>query len=285
MYKWLKDIAQWRIKDTLYLSVVFTWDLPKARLIAEHKPRGIRKVVAGGPAVNLLPDYLKDVADVQRETIFPALAFHNPMATFTTRGCPNKCSFCAVPKTEGDLIELESWEPRPIVSDNNLLAASWEHFVKVLALVQHFPFIDFNGGLDARLFDDAHAQALARLNKVMLTFAFDHINQERDVVRAIETAKSWGHKNIRVYVLIGHEDSPDDAFYRLELVRSLSALPFPQRFQPLYALKKNEYVAEGWTDLELKRMSRYYSRLNYLGHIPYAEYRMEDAELNQGMLV
>lgn len=61
MYQWHKGIAQWRIKDTLYLSVVFTWDLPAARRIAEASRLKIR---AGGPAVSLMPDYLAEVAEI-----------------------------------------------------------------------------------------------------------------------------------------------------------------------------------------------------------------------------
>ena len=34
------------------------------------------------------------------------------------------------------------------------------------------------------------------------------------------------------------------------------------------------YVAPGWTERELKRMTRYYSRLRYLEHIPYDDFDM-----------
>jgi hypothetical protein len=272
MYNWSKNIAQWRVKNTLYLSIVFTWDLPRAKEIAENPPKGIKKIVAGGPAVNLLPDYLKDVAEIQHETIYPALSFHNPMATFTTKGCPNKCSFCAVPKTEGNIRELDTWDARPIISDNNLLAASKSHFINVVDSVKRFPFVDFNGGLEASLFEPFHARILSDLKATKLTFAFDNINKGDDLVSAIAIANEHGLNDIRVYVLIGFEDDPNDAYHRLEKVRAWGAMPFPQRFQPLYALKKNDYIADKWTELELQSMSRYYSRLNWLGHIPYEEY-------------
>lgn len=40
---------------------------------------------AGGPAVSLMPEMLADVAELGGEV--DALPRHNPMATFTTRGC------------------------------------------------------------------------------------------------------------------------------------------------------------------------------------------------------
>jgi len=45
------------------------------------------------------------------------------------------------------------------------------------------------------------------------------------------------------------------------------------RYQPLDSLVKNEYIAPGWTDQQLKNMMRYYSRLRYIEHIPYSDYR------------
>lgn len=52
---WAKDVTSWRLGHTLYLSVPFTWLLPQARKLAlAHRRKG--PVLAGGPAVRLLPD-------------------------------------------------------------------------------------------------------------------------------------------------------------------------------------------------------------------------------------
>lgn len=61
MYSWRKGIAQWTVKDRLYLSIVFTWQLPEARDIAINSRK---KVIVGGPAVKLMPGYLADIAKV-----------------------------------------------------------------------------------------------------------------------------------------------------------------------------------------------------------------------------
>lgn len=266
MYQWRKGIASWKVGNTLYLSVPFTWMLSEAEAMAsEHEGR----VVAGGPAVDLMG---ADWADTPGTCPYDTLAFHNPCATFTTRGCPNKCKFCAVPKIEGEFRELDDWKPTPVVCDNNIMAASRKHFERVIDRLMDFPLVDFNQGLDARLFTRWHADQLARLHMVKVRFALDHISHLGSLINAVTIARSAGLNNFNVYVLIGFNDTPDDALHRLEAVRIMGIWPNPMRYQPLDARHKNEYVDPNWTDRELKRMSRYYSRLAWLEHIPYDEF-------------
>ncbi|MEO5360583.1 MAG: hypothetical protein H7843_09055 [Nitrospirota bacterium] len=269
MYNWKKEIAVWKIGKTLYLSVVFTWQLPEAKKLATAW-KG--RVVAGGPAVSVMPDYLRAVAECHTEVAFPVLAHHNPMATFTTRGCPKKCSFCAVPKIEGEFRELKNWTPLPVVCDNNFLESSRKHFDAVIDSLKSLPLVDFNQGLDARLLTSYHLDRLSELKISTLRISFDHITDESTVMDSISMMQSKGFKNIGVYVLIGFDDTPEDAIYRLEIVRSTGAMPFPMRYQPLWSFRKNEYLSNTWTKKEMTDISRYYSRLIHLGHIPFDEY-------------
>lgn len=266
MYQWSKKIVQWKVGKVLYMSIPFTWLLPKAEMTAkEHKG----KVIAGGPAIDLMGC---DWAETPGTCEYDTLAFHNTCATFTTRGCPNKCKFCAVPKIEGDFVELETWKPAPLICDNNILASSTRHFKKVIDSLLNFPFVDFNQGLQANLFIAWRAEEIKRLNSVLLRFAFDFHFRESELKEAIDIAAHYGLKNIRIYCLVGFKDSPEDAHYRLEKVRQWGIRPNPMRYQPLDTLVKNSYVAPGWTDRELKNTMGYYSRLRWLEHIPYEEY-------------
>jgi hypothetical protein len=272
---WRKGTALWTIKNVTYLSVVFSWDLPEAIAFAESSKK---RVVIGGPAAKL--------AGVQTEDIpYPALPFHNPLACYTTRGCPNKCGFCAVHVIEGDLVELDTWEPRPIVCDNNILASSRKHFDKAIDRLKTMPYVDFNQGLDAELFSDYHASRMGELKSVKVRFAFDHINDECSVVDAIYRAKSHGLNDIGVYVLIGFRDTPDDAKYRLDKIVSMGILPNPMRYQPLHATTKNSYIGENWDQITLEDMTRYYSRLTWLGHIGFDHYHYGLKDKKQGALV
>ena len=268
MNTWPKSVVRWRCGRTLYLSVPFSWLMDDAaQIAADHK---VGPVVAGGPAVAYAGAPWAD--ETPPECPFDVLAKHNALATFTTRGCPNKCEFCAVPKTEGDFRELDQWKPAPVICDNNIMAASRKHFSKVITELRRFPYCDFNQGLDARLFTAWHAGEIAKLKGCKVRFAFDHTGTESEVADAIEASRKAGLSDFGVYVLVGFRDSPEDAMYRLEKVREWGIRPNPMRFQPLNTKKKNSHVADGWTGPLLAKMMHYYSRLRYVEHIPFDEY-------------
>ena len=121
---WSKKNISWTWSGDLYQSIVFTWNLPAAKneareWRARHKSG---KIFIGGPAARLMPEYitwglLRDI------TTFDVLSFHNPLATFTTRGCIRKCKFCAVPIIEPEFKELNNCKLAPIIYDNNFTAA------------------------------------------------------------------------------------------------------------------------------------------------------------------
>lgn len=264
---WKKDIVQWEINGKLFLSVPFTWLMPEAEKVAKESKK---RVCAGGPAVQLMgapwADHTSDT------TPYDVLSMHNPLATFTTRGCIRKCGFCAVPKIEGDFKEMDTWKPAPIVCDNNLLAASKKHIERVIDSLMAFPYVDFNQGLDARLFSLWHADQISRLKHAKVRFALDHVDMIGTVYTAIAKAKNSHLNDIGVYVLYGFNDTPEDALHRLDTVRSWGIRPNPMRYQPLDTLDKNSYIKEGWTDYELRKVMSYYSKLRYLEHIPYDDY-------------
>ncbi len=270
---WLKRPAEWCENDTTYLSVAFTWDLPQAFERAVWLRQMDQSVIAGGPAVKLMPEYLADVTDMPLGDQPLALEHHNPLATFTSRGCIRHCSFCAVPRIEGDLRELDDWPIRPIVCDNNLLACSVAHFDKVVDRLKPLQGVDFNQGLDARLLTDHHASRLAELD-CTVRLAFDHVRTEGQFMAAYEKLRRAGitkHRT-RVYVLVGYQDTPEDALYRLRLVANLGIDPNPMRYNPLDALTRDRYVGPGWTDRELTRFVRYWANLRYFRAVPFDDF-------------
>ncbi len=168
--------------------------------------------------------------------------------------------------------EIPDFRPAPIICDNNLLAASRKHIRRVVSKLRLYPLVDFNQGLDASLFIPDIADMLGEL-RCKVRFGLDSWGREAIVKDAIDLCRKRTTKDIGVYVLIGYDDSPEEAKSKLEIVRSWDVLPFPMRYQPLDAERKNEYVAPGWTERELRDITRYYSRLNWLGHIPFEEYK------------
>lgn len=286
--KWNKGILQWRWAGTLYLSVPFTWQLPSAREVAaEYRHRAKHPVRAGGPAVELLPDYLAGVADTTTPLEIGALQLHNPFACRTSQGCPYRCAWCI--NRDRPLELLPKFEPRPLVCDDNFLACPWPHIERAMEKLGRLPFVDFNQGLDASLFSEGVAALMAQLRQVRIRFAWDRPAQEKGVRLSIRWARAYDLADIRCYVMIGYPrryagyDTPEYARYRCETLRQLGVLPNVQRFQPVrvdpahgiemqHLLRKNSYIAPAWTGHELGRFARYWNRQVWFRKVPYDEF-------------
>lgn len=263
---------EWIEGKVAFISVVFSWQIQEAYQRAIWLKEQGYVVRAGGPAIAMRPDFLVGIARVSGKV--DALPKHNSNATFTSRGCPRKCEFCIVPKIEGDLIELNDWPIRPIVCDNNLLACSRKHFDDVIDKLKGLKGIDFNQGLDARLLTDYHTNRLVELDLKIIRLAWDHTKMEKSVMIAIKRIINAGipKSKIRVYVLIGFDDTPDDALYRLQTLKDMDIWPFPMRYQSLDAIRRNSYVGSNWNEIQLRDYMRYWSRQIWLKNIPFEEY-------------
>lgn len=251
MNQWRKGIAQWKVGNTLYISVPFTWLMKDAEFIAsQHKG----KVLIGGSGT---------MKPTECEGFEPIL-FHNPCATFTTRGCPNSCKFCAVPKLEGDFREITNFRPAPVICDNNILESTKKHFEKVIDLSKNFPCVDFNQGLEARKLTQWHIDQISRLKKVKIRFAFDNVNLEAQIHDAIKNCQNRGFKKIGVYCLIGFNDTPEDALYRLNKIIEWGCVTAPMRYQPLDAIEKNSYIHPNWTREKLIDITEFFYKRLFL---------------------
>jgi len=273
---WNGGLAEWREGDTAYLRVPFTWDLQRAYQRAVWLGESGYRVRAGGPAVDLMPEMLADVAELGGSV--NALPHHNPEATFTSRGCIRRCPFCAVWRIEGELRELDDWPVKPIVCDNNLLACSRKHFDTVIDRLKPLSGIDFNQGLDARLLTKHHAERLAELD-CQVRLAWDDIDTGNAFMTAYERLRKAGipKGRIRCYVLIGYKDTPEDAWFRLRTLSNIGVMPNPMRYNPLDAMVRDEHVGEHWTDDLERQFMRYWANLRYLRGVPFEEWLDREA--------
>lgn len=273
---WSKGVVYWQAGNFLYVSVPFTWLVNDAiSLIKQTKKTSF----VGGPGAVLMKDAFQEIATVKDSCKpFDPISYHNPFATFTTRGCVRKCPFCAVPKIEGKFREIKDFLLRPLICDNNFLASSKKHFNRVIDGLKKFPYVDFNQGLEARRFTDKVARRMGGLRHVKLRFSFDRKSDEKYVVDAVGRARKNGLNDISCYLLFGFDDTPSDALYRAELLRKLKVEIFPMRYEPLDSMCKGEFVLEekGWTDYELKRFKRYWRGNTYFkGPFHEFDYRKE----------
>ena len=250
-------------------SVVFSWQVKD---IVEKAERGeIDKI--GGPAVKVNPHF---VPEQYRDTSDSGnwLSLHNPNATRTSVGCIRKCEFCVVKKIEPKFKEITDFIPKPILCDNNFLACSKKHIIRSIDRLVDIKGVDFNQGLDARLFKNWHIDEFKKLKWDAIRFAWDSPNQEKYVVSAIESLKKAGFpgSKIRCYVLIGFKETQEEATYRCETLRKLDVFPSPMRYQPVDAMIKNDYCPDQWNMAMLKRFCRYWARQRWLKYFTFEEF-------------
>ncbi|HUU26354.1 MAG TPA: hypothetical protein VM123_00955 [archaeon] len=238
--------------SAIYITSLFTWDLKKVtesvQFYSDRFP-GV-EILVGGIAASLLPDYIKKHTGISPHIGLFDGAEHcapdyslwfkrkiNASITFASRGCPRQCRFCSVRLHEPEFIVRDDWDrdickdlPRIIFWDNNWLASP--NFLEDCEKIKKLgKIVDFNQGLDARLYDDAVAKHLAMIKIDPIRFAFDDINSEAHVLQAIKLAKRYSKNEVRVYVLYNFMDTPEDFYYRISLLNQNGALAFPMEYR------------------------------------------------------
>ena len=206
--------------DEIHISVCFSWDIDKANYLAKQWS-SYGKVRVGGPAFdNAGGDFLSGY-------------FLRPGVTITSRGCPNDCPWCFVPKREGKIRELPFIEEGNIIQDNNLLACSKSHICKVFEMLRTQKAIDFSGGLEASRINGKIVDELRSLKIKQIWLAYDHFNGEWSVKEAVEKLRKYFPRDkIRCYVLIGyHKDTLEKAEERLRWAWEIGTLPFAMRYR------------------------------------------------------
>ena len=145
--------------------------------------------------------------------------------TITSRGCPNHCWFCSVPKREGTLRELpitDGWN----ILDDNLLTCSENHIKAVFEMLKRQKHrAEFTGGIEAKLLKSWHVKLFKQVKPKQIFFAYDTPNDLPPLEQASKLFKKagFGNRNIlRCYVLIGYPgDTFERATKRLETVKNL----------------------------------------------------------------
>lgn len=204
--------------DEVHISVAFTWDIPAAERL-EREWRHVAPTTVGGPA-------LGDRGD----EFVPGMYLRHGY-TITSRGCPNRCWFCDVPRREGGIRELPI-RPGWNVLDSNLLACSEAHIRAVVAMLSsQGRRAEFTGGLEAARLREWHCSLLASLKPRPVVFlAFDEPSdlEPLRVACAMLLAAGWTREShrLRAYVLCGYPgDTVSAAEDRCREVLELGATP------------------------------------------------------------
>jgi hypothetical protein len=207
---------------------------------------------------------------------------------YASRGCIRKCTFCGVPKLEGDQRDSGSitavvrniealYGPKKdlILMDNNIVASP--RFHEIIAEIRDLGFmpdaklsvgrvpvqrrVDFNQGVDARILckDPGYLRDLATICLKPLRIAFDHLGLKAPYERAVRYAHEFGLLSMSNYMLYNFHDTPADLFERMRLNVTLNEelglriWSFPMRYQPTW-LPDRSHVGEKWTRYQLRSM-------------------------------
>lgn len=155
-------------------------------------------------------------------------------------------------KHSGDVYEIfekyQMFEEYP-PSKQNILDAYYEikevyekHRVKSKGVLR---FVDFNQGMDARLFSQEKADLLGKIAIRPVRIAFDDIRYEKKYVAAIRMCAKAGIKDFSNYLLYNFKDKPVDLYKRMrinvdlcdelsnETGMNVSIYSFPMKFHPI----------------------------------------------------
>lgn len=219
--------------DEVHISVTFTWDIPVAeRLKKEWKD--VAPVKLGGPALG----------DSGKEFI-PGM-YLKPGYLITSRGCPNKCWFCDVPRREGRSVrELPIMQGHNIL-DSNLLACSRKHIESVFEMLskQKMGRILFTGGLEAARLRTWHIKALRKLKPQRMYFAYDTAGDLKHLVRVAPMLGKAGftRHHLYCYVLIGWRgDTFKEAEKRFRRVMELGMCPIAMYYRDKTSKKPHDW--------------------------------------------
>ena len=209
--------------DKVYSSKVFTFtktDLPK------------RLTIKGGTGYDFkikLPDKI--------EHICPDYEIFNTDYSlgFLTRGCPNSCEWCLVPKKEGNIkphADIEEFlkHKNVVLMDNNVLAS--DHGIKQIEkIIKLGVKVDFNQGLDARLIDNSTAKLLSKVKWFKpLRMACDKQSQMKHIQKATQLLR-WNNVTPRRYFIYCLIKNVNESIERIKFLKGLDLDPFAQPYR------------------------------------------------------
>lgn len=206
--------------DEVHVCCVFTWDKPRCEwLQREWEVKTDKPVLIGGPAYD----------DAGGD--FVPGRYVKPGITYTSRGCPNNCGFCFVPKREGKLRELPITQGN-VIQDNNFLACNKRHRAHTYEMLKGQKMIEFRGGLEAGRLTDWDIEQMRGLRARKLFFAADSDAALPRIKKVAVRLLKAGFKrdNLHCYVLIGDDMQKNEQ--RLISVCEAGMMPFAQLYQP-----------------------------------------------------
>ena len=212
--EWYNPFDQY---DIVYMSKIFSFTEDYGQYMTNTKH--IRK---GGTGYDLYATLSEEMEFVKPDySIYPSIDNRTAYG-FLTRGCPNKCKWCVVPRKEGNIkpyMDVDdiavNGRTNLILMDNNVLACDYG-LKQIEKIIERKYRVDFNQALDARLVTDDLAKLLAKVRWLnQIRFGCDTPKQIEECERAMKMIDGYRGKpaSYLMYTII-NEDF-DESFRRL----------------------------------------------------------------------
>lgn len=216
--EWYTPFAHY---DVVYMAKVFNYTPDYCFAIPNAD-----KVIKGGTGYDVSSKLPEEIDRLQPDySIYPHIPSDYAYG-FLTRGCPNRCPWCVVPRKEGaivpymdvDEIAIEG-RHKLVLMDNNILAAGDYAVEQLHKIIKRGYRVDFNQALDARLVTEDFAKLLAQvkwLDSNRIRFGCDTHGQIDDCEEAIERLERNGfHGQIFLYTMIGGKNDFAECYSRI----------------------------------------------------------------------
>lgn len=238
--------------DRVYKSKVFTFSQDDLSVYP-------CEVIKGGTGYDIHGTLPTEIDTVQPDySIYPGIDNRTAYG-FLTRGCPNKCRWCIVPKKEGDVkpymdVDEIAIEGRTnlILMDNNILASDYG-LRQIEKIVERKYRVDFNQALDARLITPDVASILAKVRWLaVIRLGCDTHAQVEHCVRAMRLIDE-NRKSPMQYLMYTIIDKDiNEAYDRLSYFREMKrvrvvAQPFRDFNNPRQIIPQWQKDMARWT--------------------------------------
>lgn len=217
------DDVEWALGfchyDRVYMSKVFNFSPDDLTAYDADE------IVRGGTGYNIGSHLPNEIDMMQPDySIYPNIPKDTAYG-FLTRGCPNKCPWCVVPRKEGairpymdvDEIAIEG-RRKLVLMDNNILAAGDYCIQQLQKIIERGYRVDFNQALDARLVTDEIGQLLASVKWIdrRIRFGCDTHGQIAECERAMAKINKYRYRGeYFLYTMIGGKSDFKESYERV----------------------------------------------------------------------
>lgn len=222
--------------EKVYMSKIFNFS---------SMPEIYDNCIVGGTGIdyyNKLPMEMENSA--VSYDLYPGCNYH---LGFSMKGCRFACKFCVVPKKEGkpfayntidELLTNPNGANRLMLLDNDFFGGKdWK--INLERIIELRLKVCFVQGLNIRIITEEQASLLSQckyvnstFNHKYLTFAWDKFQDENLILKGIKICNEAGipSRRMQFFVLIGFDTTHEENMHRINLLRSLGALPFVMPF-------------------------------------------------------